>query len=171
MSSQLRFSKTDAGRAEIRARALALSRAARNLLLVIDAGKTGDEWLKLVQGVSETDLNELLALGLIAAAVTAPPATATAAPAAAAPATPPAAPAPAGYGDPPRLDRAQLYTYLSGEATRLLGTFKGYGFALEVERCNSLQELQALGLQLVERVQRAKGDAAAADVRRALGLI
>jgi hypothetical protein len=35
----LLHSKTDAGRAEIRARTLPLSRTARNLLLVLDASK------------------------------------------------------------------------------------------------------------------------------------
>ena len=70
----------------------------------------------------------------------------------------------------PLLDRAALYTYLSGEATKLLGPFKGYAFALDVERADSLAALQALALQLVERVQKAKGDAAAAAVREALGL-
>ena len=38
------------------------------------------------------------------------------------------------------------------------------------ERADSLATLQALALQLVERVQKAKGDAAAAAVRDALGL-
>ncbi|HEV6964437.1 MAG TPA: hypothetical protein VK305_03405, partial [Roseateles sp.] len=84
------------------------------------------------------------------------------------------APAPATAQAPPAgsplLDRAALYTYLSGEATKLLGPFKGYAFALEVERADSLAALQALALQLVERVQKAKGEAAAAAVREALGL-
>ena len=91
-----------------------------------------------------------------------------------APATAPA-PAPAPAAAAPAsgsllLDRAALYTYLSGEAPRLLGTFKGYAFALEVEKADSLQALQALALQLVERVQKGKGEDAAAAVRQALGL-
>ncbi len=73
-------------------------------------------------------------------------------------------------GHSPLLDRAALYTYLSGEATKLLGPFKGYAFALEVERADSLAALQGLALQLVERVQKAKGEAAAQAVRDALGL-
>ena len=77
---------------------------------------------------------------------------------------------PGAAGGSPLLDRAALYTYLSGEATKLLGPFKGYAFALEVERADSLAALQALALQLAERVQKAKGDAAAAAVRDALGL-
>lgn len=172
----LLHSKTDAGRAEIRARALPLSRAARNLLLMLDATKPAGEWLRLVAGATPDDLQTLRQHGLVApqnaagqplapapAAAAAPAATATpAAPAA-------AAPAPAAGGST-LLDRAALYTYMSGEATKLLGPFKGYAFALEVERADSLAALQALALQFVERVQKAKGDAAAAAVREALGL-
>ena len=168
-------SKTDAGRAEIRARALPLSRAARNLLLVLDASKPAGEWLRLVAGATEADLESLRQQGLIAPqgapGPAAPPPPAPAAPPAAAPAAP-AAPATASSpaAGSPLLDRAALYTYLSGEATKLLGPFKGYAFALEVERADSLAALQALALQLVERVQKAKGESAAAAVRQALGL-
>lgn len=163
-------SKTDAGRAEIRARALPLSRAARNLLLVLDASKPAGEWLRLVTGATQADLEALRQQGLIAPqggfAAAPPPAPAQAP----APVAAPASPAPTPAGASLLLDRATLYTYLSGEATKLLGPFKGYAFALEVERADSLSALQALALQLVERVQKAKGDAAAAGVRDALGL-
>ncbi|KQV50570.1 hypothetical protein ASC95_14500 [Pelomonas sp. Root1217] len=170
----LLYSKTDAGRAEIRARTLPLSRTARNLLLVLDASKAASDWLRLVAGASEADFEMLHQHGLIApqsaggqprAAAPAPVAPVAASPAPAASAT-----APAAAGGSPLLDRAALYTYLSGEATKLLGPFKGYAFALEVERADSLSALQALALQLVERVQKAKGEAAAAAVRDALGL-
>ncbi len=170
-------SKTDAGRAEIRARALPLSRAARNLLLVLDATKPAGDWLRLVAGATEADLEALRQQGLIVpqggpapSGVAPPAAAATPAPAPTPAAAPAAAAAPAPAGGSPLLDRAALYTYMSGQATKLLGPFKGYAFALEVERCDSLGELQALALQLVERVQKAKGDEAAAAVRDALGL-
>lgn len=174
----LLHSKTDAGRAEIRARALPLSRAARNLLLVLDASKPAGEWLRLVAGATEADLEALRQQGLIApqnaAGQALPPQPAAAPAAAPAAPAPPAAAASAGAAPvasgSPLLDRAALYTYLSGEATKLLGPFKGYAFALEVERADSLSALQALALQLVERVQKAKGEAAAAAVREALGL-
>ncbi|MCE4555403.1 hypothetical protein [Pelomonas cellulosilytica] len=167
----LLHSKTDAGRAEIRARALPLSRAARNLLLVLDASKPPREWLRLVGGATEADFDSLRQQGLIAAQAgggTAQAAVPSMPPAA----QPAAAPAPAAAPSTGTLllDRAALYTYLSGQATKLLGPFKGYAFALEVERADSLSALQALALQLVERVQKAKGDAAAAAVRDALGL-
>lgn len=162
----LLHSKTDVGRAEIRARTLPLSRTARNLLLVLDASKPAGEWVRLVAGATEADVETLRQHGLIA------PQNAAGqplAPQAAVVATPPPAAKPPAAGSP-LLDRAALYTYLSGEATKLLGPFKGYAFALEVERADSLAGLQALALQLVERVHKAKGDAAAAAVRDALGL-
>ena len=183
----LLHSKTEAGRAEIRARALPLSRAARNLLLVLDASKPAGQWLSMVAGATEADLETLRQNGLIApqgmggqpvptqpapldAPVTAPAPLGWLNTPAAAPAAP-VAPAPQGpAAGSPLLDRAALYTYLSGAATKLLGPFKGYAFALEVERADDLAKLQALALQLVDRVQKAKGDDAAAAVRQALGL-
>lgn len=153
----LPHTKTEAGRAEIRARALPLSRAARNLLHVLDASKPAGEWLRLVAGTTEADLAALREHGLIE------PLAAAATASAAAPALQLAPGA-------TLLDRAALYTYLSGAATRLLGPFKGYAFALEVERADSLPALQTLALQLVERVHKAKGEAAGAAVRDALGL-
>ncbi|MDR7272899.1 hypothetical protein J2X20_005584 [Pelomonas saccharophila] len=169
------YSKTEAGRAEIRARTLPLSRTARNLLLVLDASKPGGEWVRLVAGATEADFETLRQHGLIAAQnaagqpIAAQPPAAAPAPVATAPA-PLSSAAPASAGHSPLLDRAALYTYLSGEATKLLGPFKGYAFALEVERADSLAALQGLALQLVERVQKAKGEDAAQAVRDALGL-
>ncbi|MFG6431612.1 hypothetical protein [Roseateles sp. LYH14W] len=150
-----------------------LSRAARNLLLVLDASKPAGEWLRLVTGATEADLETLRQQGLIAPQGGAPGGTAP--PPAPTPAKAPAssAPAPAATasaGGSLLLDRAALYTYLSGAATKLLGPFKGYAFALEVERADSLSDLQALALQLVERVQKAKGDAAATALKDTLGL-
>lgn len=163
---ELLHSKTEAGRAEIRARALPLSRAARNLLLVLDASKPAGDWLRLVAGATQADLEALHEHGLIApqAAGARPPPRPAAAPA------PAPAPAPAHAGGVLLQDRTALYNYLASEAPRLLGTIKGYMFALEVEKADSLQALQALAEQLVERVQKAKGDDAAAAVRQALGL-
>lgn len=161
-------SKTEVGRAEIRSRALPLSRTARNLLLVLDASKPAGEWLRLVTGATEADLEALRQHRLIAPLPPGQPkAQPSAAPQEAAMPTPRT---PAAARGSLLLDRATLYTYLSGQATKLLGPFKGYAFALEVERCDSLPDLQALALQLIERVWKAKGDDAAAAVREALGL-
>lgn len=157
------YIKTEAGRAEIKARALPLSRSTRNLLLVLDGSRSARQWLGMVQGVGEADIAYLIEQGLIA------PGAAAAAKPAAAP-QPAAAPTPAPTSAEVRLDYQQLYAYLSSQATKQLGLMKGYVFALEVEQCQDLAELQKLAQSLVERVQQSKGEAAAAELRQALGL-
>jgi hypothetical protein len=82
-----RYTKTDVGRAEIRARVHALTRTARNLLLIIDASRDGAEWVHLVQGASVADLQTLLDAGLVAAVGAAPAARPVAAPGASGPRT------------------------------------------------------------------------------------
>lgn len=86
---EARYVKTEAGRAEMRERRLALPRHARLLLVIIDASKNSADWVAAVNGSSEADLERLLAEGLIeahggAARTPAPtaPAAASAAPAA-----------------------------------------------------------------------------------------
>jgi len=49
-----RFVRTEVGRREIRERSANLSRAARNLLLIIDASKPALDWLALVYGSCST---------------------------------------------------------------------------------------------------------------------
>ncbi len=63
-----RYEKSEAGRAEIKTRALVQGRIARNLLLVIDPTKTGGQWLGMVQGATQADLELLLQHGLVAPA-------------------------------------------------------------------------------------------------------
>ena len=60
-----RFSKTDAGREEIRNRTRKLSRTARNLLLILDESRPADNWLQLVHGASADDLRQLQEAGLV----------------------------------------------------------------------------------------------------------
>lgn len=156
------YQKTEGGRAEIKARLQPLSRSARNLLLVIDGTRSARQWLTLVQGCGEADIAFLLEHGLIGAATVAA-------------ARPVAAAAPqdrlrAAFGEAPRLDYQQLYAYLSGQATKQLGLIKGYAFALDVEKCAGLPELQQLALDFVERVQQGKGAEAAGQLRQALGI-
>jgi len=159
----LNYQKTEAGRAEIKSRALALSRVARNLLLVLDASKTARQWLALVQGATESDFELLLQHELVAAPFGA---TATlAAPAAA------AAPVLALDGSElPQLAYEELYAYLTRHAKQYLGLMKGYRVVLDVERCGSLHELQMLAQRFVEQVREAQGEDLARQVRRAMGM-
>ena len=190
-----RYTKTDVGRAEIRARVHALSRTARNLLLIIDPSKDGAEWVRLVQGASAADLQTLLDAGLVAAAGAAPaahpvaPAVAPAgaaqpipaavqhgasrvlpAGAGAAPASAVAAPATsaASPGAASGLSYSDLYDLLPSLAKQHLGLIKGYRFVLAIERAAGLPGLQKLAHELVGEVETSKGAAVSQSVRRAL---
>ena len=159
----IRYQKTDAGRDEIRARAHDLSRPARTLLLIIDASKTGDEWLAMVNGVVAADLARLLEAGLIAVA-------GGSAPAAAAPSAAPAAP------KGPNLQEAlqyftyrELYDRLTAEARPRFGLIKGYKWVLDIEKCRDVDEIRALTYRFIEEIRGVQGDKAARDFCRELG--
>ena len=156
----LPYQKTEAGRAEIKARSLPLSRSARNLLLMLDTSHPASYWLEAIKGTSEADLAFLIGHGLIAASGGAMPAPAAAAAAAAAPAVP--QPVPVGSG----MGYDELYAYLSGNARRHLGLIKGYRLILDVERCTDLAALQELAWKMIAQIDQASGEAAA-DVARA----
>ena len=158
-----RYSKTDAGRTEIRQRALALSRPARNLLLIIDAGRPAAEWLGLVQGCDRAALQALRDAGLVAEAGPAAPG----APAAAA--APAAWPLRAAAPAPPRMSLAQalehrsykaLYERITAEARPRLGLIKGYKMILDVERCSGPAEVRALAQRFVDQLRESDGDLA-----------
>lgn len=155
-----RFQRTEAGRAEVKVRSQALSRSARNLLLVLDASRPGAEWLSLVQGATEADLQQLQISGLIADPTQEPAAALTEA---ADRIELPAAPAsPMAYDE--------LYGFLTRHAKQYLGLMKGYRMVLEVERCVDLPTLQILADRFVQDVQLAQGEQVAEQVRRALGM-
>ena len=157
-----RFAKTEAGRSEIRGKAQALSRPARNLLFVIDASRTGEGWLAMVQGCTAADLQALLQAGLVAPAMAGTGGTsASSATAAAA----------------PRMSLAQalearsyktLYDRITAEARPRLGLIKGYKLILEVERCSGPAEIRALAQRFVEQVREHDGDAAGVAVAQVL---
>lgn len=148
-----RYSKTYAGRVEIQTRKQTLSRAARNLLLIIDESRTADEWLSMLHGVSDADLAALLDAGLIERVGQ----TGTASRAG-------PAPLPAttlGYSD--------LYDSLNGLLRDQLGLFRGYKFSLLVERASGHAELVDVARRFIDEVRELRGDTAADMVQRALG--
>jgi len=163
------YVRTEAGRAEIKARALPMSRSVRNLLLMIDGGKTAGEWLGLVQGIMPADISYLLEQGLIAevsgsssadaaavqASINAPVSTTAASNAEA---------------DISPLDYEQLYGFLTRHAKQYLGLIKGYRMVLEVERCADLAALRQLTQRFVAEVSQAQGEVVADQVRRALSI-
>jgi len=151
------YTKTEQGRAEIKSRALPLSRSLRNLLLVIDDSKSAQQWLGLVQGITAADIGFLIDQGLIA------PSSRAGSAAGVAPAAPQAHALPS-------LDYQALYAYLTGAAREHLGLIKGYRWVLDVERCGDLPALQQLALRFVDEVRQAQGDAVAFKVRQSMGL-
>ena len=178
MTMDARYVKTEAGRAEMKERRLALPRQARLLLVIIDASKTGADWVAAVHGSSDADIERLLAAGLIepqagaaraGAAASAPVAAAAEATASAPPGPPvarePSKPSP----NMPALSDAalaelvqslsyrQLYDLLTAQARPRLGLISGYRMVLDVERCNGADEVRALALRFVEAVRQAQG--------------
>ena len=168
-----RFAKTEAGRQEIRQRALPLLRPARNLLLIIDPSRSAAEWLGLVQGCDRAALQALQDAGLVADIGPAGGGTPGAPGAPGAPSSPGAtgAPAPPGAAAaPPRMSLAQalehrsysaLYDRITAEARPRLGLIKAYKVVMEVERCSGPAEIRALAQRFVDQVRDLHGDAAA----------
>jgi hypothetical protein len=133
------YVRTEAGKAEIRARSLQLSRSARNLLMVIDASCTGEQWIGKVLGSSEADLRQLLAARLIAISAETPART---------------------VYQRINVETAvrdwtydALYTLLTHEARERFGLIKGYRLILKIEGCSNLQGMQDVALEFVEQIR------------------
>jgi hypothetical protein len=152
-----RFIKTDAGRAEIKSRTHKITRPARNLLLLVDAGRPGADWVRLIHGATPADLDLLLEHGLIELVHSDAP-------------VPAHAPRATMTEAIATLDHDQLYGLLTSQARERLGLFKGLKVVLEVEKCSGLAQLQALALRFVEMVRDGQGDGAAKQMRLALGM-
>jgi len=149
------YVRTEAGKAEIRAHNVRLSRPARNLLLVIDASLTGHEWLGKVNGSSQADLDVLVEAGLIAVR----------------------------DGGPVRTVYQRisvetavrdwtydaLYALLTQEARESFGLLKGYRLIMKIEGCADLESLQAVALEVVEQLRRSQGLPAATRFGMQLG--
>lgn len=171
----VRFAKTALGRAEIQSRTHALTRTARNLLLILDPSRTGEAWVGMVQGAVLADLQALLDGGLIEAVPVVPTVPSLEAQAAERPEAGGAAFAPTQADAPPVLAFASLsYSELNTRLNTLikahLGLIKGYRFTLDVERAADVIELQRVALRLVAEVESAHGLQAAAAARQTLGL-
>ena len=147
------FVRTEAGKAEMRAHAHALSRPARNLLLVIDASCNGLEWIAKVRGSTEDDLKQLIAANLIETR------------SAVAKAIPRVSVEDAVRG----WTYDALYTLLTHEAKERFGLIKGYRLILKIEGCANLNGLQDIALEFVELLRKANGEESAARFRKQLG--
>lgn len=163
-----RYTKTEAGRAEIRNRALPLARSARNLLLIIDASRPAGDWLGVVQGCDPAALQALRDAGLVVASGTVAAGAAVGS-VAGAPAAATAPALPGGADAAPRMSLAQalehrsynaLYARITAEARPRLGLIKGYRLILDVERCSGPAEIRALAQRFVDQVRDLDGDVA-----------
>jgi hypothetical protein len=150
------FVRTEAGKAEIRAHSLQLSRSARNLLMVIDSSCSGEKWVSKVAGSSRDDLGQLLAARLIAVHG-ASPVTKT-------------------VHQRITVESAvrdwtydALYTLLTHEARERFGLIKGYRLILKIEGCSDLAGMQQVALDFVEQIRKAHGEESASRFRKQLG--
>jgi hypothetical protein len=161
------WAKTDAGRLEMRARALVKERAARNLLLVIDGTKSDDMLLTSLAGITRQDFTALQSLGLIEPAGTVRNGHHAAAPPVLAAAGAPieAEDAPAQAGEP--LDYAQFTARLTQIISKELG-LRGFMLTLAVEKASTIEELQDVARRTLDTVRDRKGAAAADASRRRL---
>ena len=149
------YARTEAGKAEIRAHSIKLSRPARNLLMVIDASCSGDAWIGKVNGSTQADLEVLIAARLIAPQGGSSAKTV--------------------YQRIP-VDVAvrdwtydALYTLLTHEAKERFGLIKGYRLILKIEGCSDLAGIQGVALDFVEQIRKAHGEESAARFRKQLG--
>lgn len=163
------WAKTDAGRAEMQAKALIKERSQRNLLLLIDGQKTEEMLLANVAGIKPEDFAALHAMGLIeAVAGRGAPRPMPAAPAAApvqapAPAAAPAE-APAASGE---LDYGQFTEKLTQLISKELG-LRGFTLTLAVEKASTTEDLIDVANRTIEQIKDRKGAPAADAARRAL---
>lgn len=168
------WAKTDAGRNEIRTRALVKERARRNLLLLIDGAKSEEMLLADLAGITVGDFRALEALKLIAP-VAAPPSRTAGPPHAMDAAAPKAAasiasaPSASSASSPPAapLDYGQFTAALTQLISSQLG-LRGFVLTLAVEKAGTSQELQAVAQRALEQIRERKGEAAAAAAQRTL---
>ncbi|MEO7336723.1 MAG: hypothetical protein ABIV63_09085 [Caldimonas sp.] len=163
------WTKTDAGRLEMQARALVKDRARRNLLLVIDGLKSEEMLLAGLAGVSPDDFRSLEALGLIVPLNTSRRTAsstggerATAASNAAVDST---SMLPEEVANP--LDYSQFTAALTKLISNHLG-LRGFVLTLAVERAGTIEELQAVAQRTIDQIRDRRGEATADAARQTL---
>jgi hypothetical protein len=155
------WAKTDAGRVEMQTRALVKDRARRNLLLLIDGGKSEEMLLANLVGISAEDFQELLKLDLIApAAGGVTVGNASRAVHVDLSTVPQALPE-------TELDYGQFTTALTRLISAHLG-LRGFTLTLAVEKAGTAEELQAVAQRTLDLIRDRKGEVVAADARRTL---
>lgn len=149
------YVRSEAGRTEITAKATGLSRPARNLLLVIDASRSGSEWVRRILGATGDDLQQLIAMHLVE-----PSDGAVVKPAAASMTIEEAV---------QKWQYDALYLLLTQEARARFGLLKGFRLVLEIEGSANLQDLQKIALKFADGIRKSHGEDPAARFRKQLG--
>lgn len=157
------WTKTDAGRAEINARALVKDRAQRNLLLLIDGKRTDEKLLADLAGITPADFATLEGLGLIAS---------VAAPASAPPIAEPAAKAPTSARRNVDVNAEGFdYATLRGAIGRMISKelgMRGFSLLMILEESTTVEDLEEVAQRLLKAIADRKGIAAADQVSKIL---
>lgn len=164
------WSKTEAGRAEVQARALVKERLQRNLLLLIDGVKTEEMLLANVVGLKPEDFKFLESLNLIAPVPSSSSSRSSSSSSAAADrgnaATQPMS-LPPELDEPLSMDYGQFTATLTQLISSELG-LRGFTLTLAVEKASTIEELRAVGERVLEQIRERKGEAVAEKARRSL---
>ena len=169
------WTKTDAGRHEIQARALVKERARRNLLLLIDGAKSEEMLLTNLAGIGPDDFKALEALALIAPVsegrVTLP-AQGTAPRGAAAERAEAVRAGPTTQPDPLAAPATPLdYSAFTAALTQLISThlgLRGFVLTLAVEKAATIEDLQAVAQRALDQIRDRRGEATATAARQTL---
>jgi hypothetical protein len=159
------WAKTEAGRAEVQARALVKERLQRNLLLLIDGVKTEEMLLANVAGLKIDDFRFLESLDLIAPVSGSSSSRAAATDDRGGAATQP-------MTLPPGTDDGAMdYAHFTSTLTQLISSelgLRGFTLTLAVEKAGTIEELRAVADRVLEQIRDRKGLPAADKARRAL---
>jgi hypothetical protein len=156
---RLIWAKTEAGRAEIQARALVKDRAQRNLLLIIDGKTPAEKLLASLAGITAADFGQLESLGLI---------TAVGVPA------PPSAPAPAASTNAKRGGGVDIdvsghsFAALRGAIGQLISKefgMRGFALSMVLDESLTIDDLKDVAERVLKRIGDSKGPAAAAAAK------
>ena len=155
--------KTDAGRVEMQTRALVKERARRNLLLLIDGAKSEEMLLANLAGISADDFQELRKLDLIAPAAGAVTVNAARG-ASSADSSRQTVPLPL---ETKALDYSEFTAALTQIISSQLG-LRGFTLTLAVDKASTIEELRDVARRVIDQIRDRKGEAAAAEARKAL---
>ncbi|MCR5884977.1 hypothetical protein LRS03_19775 [Rhizobacter sp. J219] len=167
------WSKTEAGRAEVQARALVKERLQRNLLLLIDGVKTEEMLLANVVGLKPEDFKFLESLNLIAPVPSSSSSRSSSSSSSSSSASDRGNAATQPMSLPPSLDEplSMDYGQFTATLTQLISSelgLRGFTLTLAVEKASTIEELRAVGERVLEQIRERKGEAVAEKARRSL---